>query len=455
MVGPGRFLVFFAAFAAILGWVVHVLHRQSLRLRELPVASMPEAGEMGEELKFLEGQLKSLREENEALTRALSSGMEELPEPVARPGVPTDFKTLVEDVSGIRKLEPETPLNFVPVDVRALEEKFIGTSVGGRAQAEALVAIGFVFDPEFAEVAPAQAGLRANQETTFYDHDRSTLFYRDRPTVREKVVQGITRALIRQNFGQPEAAPNSDAALALRAFVNGDAAQVGLRDQLQRPDGDANPPTAPEEQESFFGAPVYLQERSLFSFNGGSRFVGELHKTGGGWERIDASYARPPQSTAEILHPELYLADPPFTPVEIDLGAPEVLGHPPVWTDVAGELGIILLFKTLALPSNAVAAAEGWAGDRYIVYPGGGYFWKTVWRTPDAAARFFRQMAKFLPTRYGLPAPDASASGSPVMLEQAGRVIRLRPAADGVTVTVTVADDRVSADGIDATFLNL
>ncbi|HEY2749692.1 MAG TPA: DUF6782 family putative metallopeptidase, partial [Polyangia bacterium] len=55
--------------------------------------------------------------------------------------------------------------------------------------------------------------------------------------------------------------------------------------------------------------PKSLHDDDFFSYALGARFVGELYQRGG-FLAVNDAFARPPRSTAEILHVERYLAPP-------------------------------------------------------------------------------------------------------------------------------------------------
>jgi hypothetical protein len=89
----------------------------------------------------------------------------------------------------------------------------------------------------------------------------------------------------------------------------------------------------------------------------------------GGWPAVDDLFRHPPASTEQALHPvEKFLArrDPP---VRIQAGPlPALLKEAtPLSTEVLGELGWRIYFKTCQQPDGDQAAA-GWGGDRYWSY---------------------------------------------------------------------------------------
>src|SRR6185295_12605226 len=64
-----------------------------------------------------------------------------------------------------------------------------------------------------------------------------------------------------------------------------------------------------ELEKSAAGLPDYLRHRLLFPYREGSQFALWALKAKG-WQGVNALYANPPLSTAQILHPEKYFAQP-------------------------------------------------------------------------------------------------------------------------------------------------
>lgn len=184
----------------------------------------------------------------------------------------------------------------------------------------------------------------------------------------------LEHALADQALGLPDIEDlgdgREDEVLARQALVEGDAtvamqqyAEVGLSvvDQLR---------VAQEAMEmqgaggDLTALPPYLQGSIEFPYTYGAEFVATLVAQGG-WAAVDAAYADPPVSTAQILFPERYVAgDQPV--------APPVTGSPGSEWEAArtygfGAADLLLLFGApggavdRALP-DARAAAGAWEG---------------------------------------------------------------------------------------------
>jgi hypothetical protein len=431
------------------------------------------AEELEEQVAFLKKELEKARDENRAQMKTVTQLQEQLGSQGTEAAPPTSAQAIAESVYGYRQRKPTAPFTFLPTPRRELSEKI---AAGVRAayppdemerRMFALVSIGFVFDPEFESGKPtfnmdeSLVGLRTNQEAFLYDSATRTLQHPDDAPLgnqgeRGKFIEGVVRALARD---LPDAGANlatvpdnADMTVARRSLEIGDATQVKIRYNLMEQfSGGVAPPPSPESQQQFYGAPIFLRELALFPYFHGSRFVEILQKDGG-WNRVDDAYSRAPRSTAEILHPELYLADPPFTPTAIDLPAGPVAGVGQAWADTAGELGLRLYFTMVrSEPKVGEKAAEGWTGDRYAVFENGGYFWELSWENPNEAAEFFMEMRDALLRRYEIPFDKDFVQAGAFVAGTDGRVLRMRyRAGDKTRVQVAVAEDEAFADALES-----
>ena len=169
-----------------------------------------------------------------------------------------------------------------------------------------------------------------------------------------------------------------DASAARRALVEGDGVALMIELMLARAGAAvpwSNPQltdaidkamAAPGDGDALDRAPLAIREAMLFPYRAGFTFVAALRRRQP-WSAVDAAYARPPRSTEQILHPELYFADDPPVPIEIGpLAALRgyAVAHDTVW----GELGYALFLRSHGVDAATVTgAAAGWGGDRAIV----------------------------------------------------------------------------------------
>lgn len=193
----------------------------------------------------------------------------------------------------------------------------------------------------------------------------------------------IQHGLQDQNFDLKkfENLPDSegDASIARRALVEGDGIALMIEVMLKRQGLSSpwsNPQVAdaleksmsvPGAGDSLDKAPIVLRESLIFPYRSGLTFVAALRRRQP-WSAVDAAFIKPPRSTEQILHPERYLADDKPVPIAIDLPASlrgYTMRHSTVW----GELGFSLFLRSRGIdPATATSAAEGWGGDRAMVF---------------------------------------------------------------------------------------
>jgi hypothetical protein len=161
------------------------------------------------------------------------------------------------------------------------------------------------------------------------------------------VVHELSHALQDQHLAlgaravPPEA---SDAGMAWRALVEGEAMLAGAELTGVPLDGHGDLPSQRRLDDE---AAV-----SLFLYMDGAAFVSALREAGG-WEAVDAAWARPPRTTAEILAPARYLAA--HEPVaSVTLGPGERAGAFALWR---------LLSHTAEGRGEGRAIAAAWRGD--------------------------------------------------------------------------------------------
>jgi hypothetical protein len=167
-----------------------------------------------------------------------------------------------------------------------------------------------------------------------------------------------------------------DAQAAVHALAEGDATSLML-DALLEDRG----ATALDMPESFLrmqilasvemspaiaAVPAIIRRSAVASYMDGTAFVHRL-RAEGGWAQVDAIWARPPETTEQLLHPEKLAAREPAEIVAVP-GAPRETGWQPVYVDVMGEQALRLLFEEWVPARTAAEASGGWGGDRVAVY---------------------------------------------------------------------------------------
>lgn len=269
----------------------------------------------------------------------------------------------------------------------------------------------------------------------FYNPEKKTLFIvkevaghasltgiiTRRDTTAELIIaHELTHALDDQHFDlhkmDSAVTDNDDAALAVSALEEGTATIVGFA-VLYRPR---------MTMEDLFalvfrfnalnskltgilspGTPASVRDMLMFSYDAGSKFVASIYRAGGGWDAINKAYQNPPQSTEQVLHPDKYLAGNDNPDIPRLLFSAKSMGEG--WTEIdrntMGQFTIESLFRKFLPENEAVAASQGWKGDRYVVIEGPAkspviWVWLTKWDTEQDAARFAETYKKLLPEKY-------------------------------------------------------
>ena len=204
---------------------------------------------------------------------------------------------------------------------------------------------------------------------------------------------------------------NTDASFALRALVEGDARLTELlyMQEFLTEEEQAESQGTPTQAliDAFRAAPYIVQRAYGFPYQDGANFVIALYQSLGSWDAIDMAFSNPPGSTEHILHPDKYLAGD--EPIAVEL--PDLLptlgdGWELVIQDTFGEFYLRSYLEMGAPREQALAAAEGWGGDSYVLVhgPEGGVFFvlSHVWDTAEDAEEYYEAFGALTARRTGL-----------------------------------------------------
>jgi hypothetical protein len=387
----------------------------------------------------LDAQAETLRKaaivasENDALRDALSAAQLE----AANEKNALKRSQIEHDVVSIRDLPFKSPVVYDVLDrasirqvvANKLSEQYTDQEINNMATG--LAAFGLV-PPNF-PLKQTYIDLLGEQIGAFYDQHQHKLFmYRDASLDNSQnrviLAHELTHALQDQNFGllklPLEIKGNDDQAEAISALVEGDAtlvmSQFMARDLTWRTFTDTVAYSVTQRMEQFRKAPHYLREMLVFPYIKGELFCSEVYEQGG-FPALSAVYARPPTSTAQILHPEKYFARE--DPIPVAFPDTTFRGENALENNVVGEMGCRLLFTQFADPDTADQTASGWRGDRYMVFDHGNVLvWKSVWRSPEAAASAAAAIEAMCSRRFQLGFP---ASGNDVSSGDSGHYARI------------------------------
>jgi hypothetical protein len=245
------------------------------------------------------------------------------------------------------------------------------------AEAFGLLPKGFDLDSFMIELLTEQiAGLYDPKAHEFYVADWI-------PVDDQRMVMAheLTHALEDQHFQIEDwakaARPNDDGELARESVLEGSAMAamveyllLGSGRSLQDlPDIDPSMLIGDmSDSPTLKKAPPFLKDALIFPYLDGLTFSAAILKPSG-WEGLPGVFARPPVSTQQILHPNLYMAGK--VPPNLALPSLEkALG--PEWSkleeNVMGEFGWKEVLKEFLDAPRAKSLSAAWNGDRYAVY---------------------------------------------------------------------------------------
>ncbi len=403
--------------------------------------------------------LDKLQRENDDLRQKLAEALE-----VAKP--PPTPGEVAERVRAARELAFVRVPEFVAVPSEEIMQRLAAQAVVGvtpemaEARLRAALAMGFA-DTEF-DYRAALVNLAQAKPGGCYDAATGRFYFQSdaslaRADSRELFAGALLPVLLAQNFpAPPPESDNDDALLAAQSLARGDASfsrvRFSLSDQARANFDKGQAPAPPPP----LTGPQFLTELWKWSEDAGNLFVQALHQKGGP-AAVNAAYARPPRSTAEILHAEqLYAATPPFAPVAVTFADTTVNGTAALFTNVAGEAGAYFLVRKWFGVDESETATVGWAGDRYVVWPGSKehgdhVLWRSVWTTEKDAEEFFAAARSGLMSRLLIPwQKEYDAVPQQFRVDDPHRILRLRR--DGKTVTLLNATDPAFAKAAEEKF---
>lgn len=411
-------VVVLLCFAAALGaglWGSYWKHRAEKYAQEDPL--LMELAVVATKIEELNGKIDFLEQKIEQIS---TSGQAFVFAPPA--------EEELEKVAAARQLEWQKEVVWETVDQEQLEAAIhaelrrIRTSSRWEQAMRAWLLLGVV--DEAYDLFSLEAGLRTEQVKAWYSAQDQVIYVRNNvdtsaPENVRAIRYALVSALVDQNL-RAQNLPlygeyNDDAVLAARALQEGDAAFLVEQtvDALELFTASAVDPSAVlDSQQNTRFVPEFLRLRRMFPSVVGRQFCQQLYSLAQGslegdgsetngeeerfakevenaWSILDAAYARPPQSTAEILQPELYLQG--WQPEQISWDAPFCAEGRFLLHNVAGQFLLQELLVQVLSREEASVVAQGWAGDSYQLYEfeqqgrqEDGIAWMLKWR--DAAA---------------------------------------------------------------------
>lgn len=155
-------------------------------------------------------------------------------------------------------------------------------------------------------------------------------------------------------------------------------------------------------------APLFIQESLLFPYLSGAEFMHQFQMRDKGKQPFGSAM---PTSTEQVMHPAAYFGTSRDVPTHVTLPAPH--GATDVYQNDLGEFSTrVFIYQHVQDQNEAVRAAQGWDGDRYMVLKtpkGDGLVWVTVWDSPVDAAEFQSAMEDVISMQFGSPTPHTNA----------------------------------------------
>jgi hypothetical protein len=237
---------------------------------------------------------------------------------------------MLEELSKITgwKVEHTVPAQILPkTQFRKYMEDRMKESNPREIHAEELTLKMFGLVPQDFNLAGETVDLMSEQAAAFYDYQKKRLFVLDSTPdgdeQRMALVHELAHALADQHHSlgkfMKEGNPDDDASTARQAVMEGQANWLTWAFITVRAGGKPEiPPRLLEEIASSAGAngpdfpvytsaPLYIRESLVFPYNQGTRFQNAVFQQIGRGA-FDEVFTHPPQSTQQILHPDLYFS---------------------------------------------------------------------------------------------------------------------------------------------------
>lgn len=328
------------------------------------------------------------------------------------------------------------------------------------------VALGLIKSTD--DLVQIQLNLLTDQVVGVYDSDaKSLVVVGDQgafgPAERMTYAHEFNHALQDQYYDLNRIAPkhsdSNDHSMAVHALIEGDAIMLQTLwavANLSQDDLIQLARNAASGDDSLARVPLVVRTELLFPYVDGFSFVRAVYRqSGNSYAAVDDLFKNPPESTAQLLHPDKYRNQ--VHPLDVQLtDIASKLG--PDWRRVgAGVLGEldtrILLEQWGSEHGEAVRVASGWAGDRWQLVEKDGrsaIVVRSTWDSPDAARSFFSAYSRGLRTRFDSAMTDeSSATRQALTTPVTATDLRLL----GNDVLTVIAFDRDTANAIvDAIF---
>jgi hypothetical protein len=227
-------------------------------------------------------------------------------------------------------------------------------------------------------------------------------------------VIALTHALQEQHFRWQERVKGmtlEDRKLAFKAVADGDSATVALHFLKSNHSTDlwtdhvqAMGRLSAALEKAASSLPAMLREKLVFPYRDGTQFV-QWAYAAKGWAGVNALFADPPLSSAQILHPEQYYLRRGAPVQIIPFGWFRQTKENALTEQTLGEFLIQVLLASSHSRQDAALIASSWTGDYLSAYPDGENLivaWLSAWNDQAGAQRFYRAFQTVLERRHRL-----------------------------------------------------
>jgi len=346
-------------------------------------------------------------------------------------------------ISGIRGLSPITPIDYNIIDKSKLKEIIIEKmdelypENKFQDMENALKTIGFI--EENVNLRNVLISVYREQVAAFYDYKEKKLFTVTGSFFTKNIknlflAHEIVHAIQDQHFNLSkmgiENLENDDKVQAVSALIEGDATYCMDQYYVKHINHELildilSGLFLAIQQAELDKAPPYIKETMLFPYIEGLYFVSKLYDTESGI-KINHAFLDPPVSTEQIIHFEKYIGerdDPDYPEIPDMDGLFSELNLKSIYKNVLGELNIRILLKLLLSKEESVKAAQGWDGDRVIVFENSnypqnrGYISLSRWDTKEDAVEFAETFIAWAEKKYKQNRSDIIRSNNDEFIE--------------------------------------
>lgn len=329
-------------------------------------------------------------------------------------------------------LRRAVPCDFITKDKvnEFLKQRIQESTKPEEIRAEELTLKKFGLVPRDFDLAKTTVDLLTEQAAAFYDYDKKKLFVTDTTgeDAQEPVLaHELAHALADQSFNLArfirQGRQSDDGSSARLAVMEGQATWL-MAEYLARRLGQSLT-TSPalvaamstlsgdaSQYPVFANAPLYLRLTLMFPYSKGMLFQDALARKLGA-DAFAAPFRKPPTSTQQILHPDLYFsAAAPTEPALPDPKLPK--SYKPLVGGVMGEFDHAALIEQFADAQTAAALAPHWKGSRFELREDKkagqvALLYAVEWDSPEAARNYFELYQRGMAKKWLHYRPDAAA----------------------------------------------